>query len=1125
MKLDPAIAAVLVAACMSCSSVGAPPVSGEDGASDSFVITADEVEAEEGPRGRVAKLSGHVTIARRGATLSGLNGAYYEDEGRAVVFGDVAGVDGSRRVACDTLVYFRDEDVADLRGHASYSDSSGTTSAHRITLLRREGVAVCRGGVVASDADGTSDLLCERLAYDFDSGLGRASRGPRLVTYEDGRPTATLSADVIEFSASGQEVRAFGEVVIERDDISARSRTAALSEDGIIVLTGDPVVERGEDRLSGDRVIVSVRDGEVSRVISTGNALASYTVEGGEGENAAQEPARGTVSGDTLTMFMDGGEPVLTTVRGRAASVHEVGSAGERNSVTSRAIDIQFDSGRIERVTFRGNASGVYEFPPEEPRGEAPGLPAGGRAALPSGGPAGQQSDAVAGAAASDSLAMERVSYGSDEIRYYVARNRIMLSGRARVEYRTTELFADDIVFDPDAQTLEASGNPDLREKSDRLVGARLSYDLESSTGAIEGGVTTYEDGLYYGGRIVREADGTLAVRRGTYTTCSDPEPHYCLVSHRMKIYIDDKVVAKPVILYIGKIPVLALPFYVFPIKTGRHSGFLLPQVELGLTEGEGRFIRNFGYYWAPNDYFDASLWADYYEQTKWIGHVESRYKLRYVFSGSVKASFMQELLFNKRRWDLKFNHRHEFGRVWTAGTTGTFRSDATYASDSNQDIQESSNRSLHSQVWARGRWSSRTLGVTFDRREQIDEGSVSELLPKVELTASQQPAVDSKAELPSYLEWLKDVSYGWSARAVNDRDRNGGETVVHQGVGVKANLRGTGKLLGWLSLSPRLSLEQDWYDRDRDGRKLPGRFTYEAGVSARTTVYGTFFPELLGLQAVRHIIEPSASFTWTPEFPRYLRDDGSDRFYSFSGFGATPRARRSVSLSLVNKLQLKLGSGDDVTKLDNFLRVSTSTSYNFKETERPWSDLVTGVEVRPGSAMSLRWNARHSAYGGAIESSSLTATVDLRGEPPLVSADPWEDRVASTGSPAEQLREELAARTLDSLPGRRPWDASLTFRYSRGADPANASYWVDARVAMSPSAKWRVNYSLHYDIREGEVASQEYTIYRDLHCWEAHFTRRYYEGEWGYYFRINVKALPEIQAEAGRKHLDRPVR
>jgi hypothetical protein len=289
--------------------------------------------------------------------------------------------------------------------------------------------------------------------------------------------------------------------------------------------------------------------------------------------------------------------------------------------------------------------------------------------------------------------------------------------------------------------------------------------------------------------------------------------------------------------------------------------------------------------------------------------------------------------------------------------------------------------------------------------------------------------------------------------------------------------------------------------------------------------VYGTFFPRRLGVEAMRHIIEPSASFSWVPDFDQYFTESGGDRFFSFSGFGSTPRERSTVSLSLVNKLQVKLGEGENVRRIDNLLRVANSTSYDFRKTERPWSDLTSSVELRPGTPLSLRWNARHDSYDGSIRSSSITASVSLTGSPPDVSAQPWEDRIAETDSPADELRRELAAQAVGTLPGVRPWDASLTLRYSRGADPDNASYWADGSIAYSPSRKWRLNYSFHYDLEEQEVASQEYTIYRDMHCWEAQFTRRYYEGEWEYYFRISVKAIPEIQAESGRKFLQRSVR
>ena len=1122
MKLSPTVVSLLIAVATAAGPATPAPAAPDEPGPDQFMITAERVEAEEGPRGKVVRLAENVTITRLGTTLRGARGIYYEAEGRATIFGDVTGEDDGRTICCDTLDYFLDTDVVLLRGNASYSDTSGTTTADRIHMLREENVAVCRGNVRSQDSDATFELLAGLLVYDFDTGEGRASREPVLSIYDDeGARDAEVTADVIEFGTAPDAIRAFGGVTMEREDITARARISSLVKDGGIVLMGDPSVQQGEDALTGDLIRISTDDGEVSRVVSIGNARATYHIEADE---PGEESSRGVVGGDTLTMYMDEGQPVLTTVRGKAESEHYVGGLGERNFVTSDAIDVLFTEGRIKRVTCRGRASGTYSFLRE---GEAPSegvAPAEPLDGLMAETPADSLYAPMVEEPA-DSLALETIVYHSDEINYYVVRNRIALTGAARIDYQSTVLLADEIMFDPGEQVLEASGNPDLREGADRLVGAHLDYDLKGKIGSIDDGVTAFEDGLYYGDHIVREEDGTLRVHRGTYTTCSDPEPHFSLVSHRMKIYVNDKVIAKPVILYIGKIPVLALPFYVFPIRKERHSGFLLPQLELGITEGEGRFVRNFGYYWAPSDYWDASVWADYYEQTRWIGHVETRYKRRYALSGNVKASFMEELLYNKRRWDLKFSHRQELGRVWTAGASGDFRSDATYASDSNQNIQESVNRSLHSQLWVRGRWSSHSLGVTLDRREQLDTDTVSELLPKIDVTVTQQPLVGPDRELPVYASWLKKVTLGWSARAVNDRDRVGDQTVVHQGVGVNGSLRGTGKLLGWLNLSPRFSFRQDWYDRDKSGTRFPGRFTYGAGLSARTTIYGTFFPERLGLSALRHIVEPSASFSWTPEFTEYFDDSGLDRFYRFSGFGSTPRSKRSVSLSIVNKLQAKLGSGESERKIDNLVRLSTSTSYDLKKDDLPWSDLVTGLEVRPGPAVSMRWSARHDAYDGAMKNSSVTATVNLGGRPSEVSAEPWEDRVVQTDSPAEQLRRELAAQSTGSLPGEKAWDGSLTFRYSRGADPANASYWIDGGLAFSPSRHWRLNYSLHYDLDEREVASQEYTIYRDLHCWEAQFTRRYYNGEWQYYFRISVKALPEIKAETGQRFIQRAVR
>ncbi|MCD4689887.1 LPS assembly protein LptD [bacterium] len=563
-----------------------------------------------------------------------------------------------------------------------------------------------------------------------------------------------------------------------------------------------------------------------------------------------------------------------------------------------------------------------------------------------------------------------------------------------------------------------------------------------------------------------------------------------------------------------------------FPIRKDRHSGFLIPQVEVGFSGNRGRFVKNFGYYWAPSDYWDLTGWVDYYEQTKWIAHLEGRYKVRYSLSGSVKASFMEELLYSKRRWDLKVDHRQEFGRAWTAGIAADFRSDEAYASDSNQSIQESVNRSLHSQFWLRGRWSGFTVGVTLDRREQLDEGTITELLPKVEVSASQRPLVEEEDDATGLRSWLSNVSYSWNARAVNDRDRSSSEIDAHQGVGARGTVRLSEKLLGWLNLSPRVNLQQNWYDRDKDDREFVSRFTYDASVSTGTTVYGTFYPQLFGLEGARHIVEPQLSYNWTPKFGSYFDEDDADRFYSFAGFGSTPRERQAVSVSLVNKLQLKLRQDTSVVKKDDFLRFSMSASHDFTKDEERWSDVTSRLDLKPFGNSSVRINTRHDAYDWDLERTDLTLSLNLKGRPPLVSETSWEDRIVEgTDSPADQLRAELAEHSVADRVAGRPWSASGTFRYSRGSDPGNATYWLDGRLAFSLTKNWRANYSIHYDLSEQEIASQEYAIHRDMHCWEARFVGRYYNDEWQYYFRISVKALPEIQLESGVKSLNRTVR
>ncbi len=76
----------------------------------------------------------------------------------------------------------------------------------------------------------------------------------------------------------------------------------------------------------------------------------------------------------------------------------------------------------------------------------------------------------------------------------------------------------------------------------------------------------------------------------------------------------------------------------------------------------------------------------------------------------------------------------------------------------------------------------------------------------------------------------------------------------------------------------------------------------------------------------------------------------------------------------------------------------------------------------------------------------------------------------------------------------------------------------MNLSAAFSPTSKWRVNYSVYYDLRNRDVRSQSFTLRRDLHCWEMKLDRRISGGNSQYYFRINAKSLPDVQYERQKR-------
>jgi hypothetical protein len=99
------------------------------------------------------------------------------------------------------------------------------------------------------------------------------------------------------------------------------------------------------------------------------------------------------------------------------------------------------------------------------------------------------------------------------------------------------------------------------------------------------------------------------------------------------------------------------------------------------------------------------------------------------------------------------------------------------------------------------------------------------------------------------------------------------------------------------------------------------------------------------------------------------------------------------------------------------------------------------------------------------------------------------------------------------------PWSFSGSYSYSESQfGPSRSTLNMNSSISLTRA--WRIAYTTSYNIEGREFLGQNYTIHRDLHCWQMSFTRQKLGDEWEFYFRINVIAHPEIYTEQGQRGL-----
>ncbi len=1109
--------------------------------SDEDVYTAIKVTVVHGPttvigdsarvyrKRELIELMGNVKILDGKTRMWGDEASYDRKSRLAILRGNVRIEEGAARISGKEARFYRREDRSVIVGNPRMEDSTRTLTANQIEYDRGKDVVLATGNVVAVDRAESTTVRAGRIRYDRVRNYAWATQDPVLTIEESGGKSTRVRGVTMEFDNAKRAVFALGNVLVERDKLRATGDRGEFYEgENRALLVGKPRAWDDEGEVRGDTLDLRFAQHRVQSVQVRPNAVVRYEAKGERGRGERTE-----AYGDTVTLVNPGEETRRAVVVGHARSVYWPSSAdsaqGGRNLSSGDSIIVEFAGGRARRATVVGEAEGTYYM--------------------------------VAEGDTSRANQEERVRYRGRKIVYDVDGDEVDVVGVAEVTYKELRLNAEKVAFNTKTERMRAEGDPVLQDGKDRIVGQTMTYDLSIRRGTIFSGKTTYEKGYYYGEQIRKVSDDVLLVRNGSYTTCELDEPHYHFGSHNMKILLRDKVIVRPVVFYFKHIPLLALPFYVFPIRPGRHSGFQLPQVEFGSSSQGGKFIRNVGYYWAISDYLDATLWGDYYQDDRWIAHSQTRYQKRYLLSGEINSSFEHSLL-GSNRWDLLGRH------IQTLGTNLTLRGQANLTNSSQYRKDQSIGRSvlvrvqrnLSSNLSFDKRWSGASLNVGLTRNQDLDPDpgtlEIGQQLPAVKFSLFQRPLGHlARGKESARLPWLSSTVYSFTSTLSSERNSffqsRPETTVVLDSLGVPTDttvsladvetsrtaarhditLADVRTLMGFLRITPSMSYSEVFYSEDAAGNRNQRAGVWRGGVSANTSIFGTFRPSLGPLRAVRHVITPSVGFSYQPAYPglSYRDQNGvlRQRFTGVSGVSPLGASEaRTMNFSLQNDVHVKWGDPAQPKVLNSLIFLQTSGSYDFlasRTGQKPLSDLFSTLRLNAGRK-SIDMHFAHNPYDGKLLNFSASSGLYFQGvrrvpsQEGSVEGDPFAPAVAA---PTGWVPPGL-------VPSDLPWSLSISVGHTGsstrlpggGYSTWRSSTTGNGSFGINPTRNWRVDYAAQYDFNDRKLVSWNYSVKRDLHCWEAQFTRAISGGITEYYFKINVKNLPEVYYEQGSRGL-----
>ncbi|MFZ5774246.1 MAG: LPS-assembly protein LptD [Thermodesulfobacteriota bacterium] len=619
-----------------------------------------------------------------------------------------------------------------------------------------------------------------------------------------------------------------------------------------------------------------------------------------------------------------------------------------------------------------------------------------------------------------------------------LAEGNVILMRPKEQDPRAMVIRADWVRYDLERGTVRARGNVYVLSNRDQINAETADLDLAAKTGTF-GNATLFmaETNMYIRGEeVVKTGDFTYTLTNGHATACKTEAGQaapWSFETSSADVTVDGMAHLTNVRMQVKDVPVLYTPYLVFPAKTKRESGLLLPEWSHSSRDGFG-FVAPVFLNISPS--MDATLYPGYLAERGFPLGAQFRYMQGRNSYGTFMASFLRDdlneladlgdeykrdglLRRTDNRYWVRGKANHDFGdnlvgrldldlvsdqdylQEFRDGSMGYRASNNLFLHDFGRDLGEETLPERESALQLVKSWSNTVVGGELRTRQYMandllltgsDGDNILEpgeyaILPHATSSLQALPRIEflGRTPLPG-----TPLTAHWDSEYVNYWRSEG---LGAQRLDLHPRLTTALPRAGLIEGRATGGIRETAYQVEEHGGtvwnedRFQERLGYDFTANLATTLMRDFDFRLGDASWLDHTIRPNLIYeyvTRSDDFDvRRLALDAEDTYdmkhwvtwqlNNYFGLGGTGWSREAASFKVQQSYDLRDAAADNA---------------GLPEADRNWSDLRFDLEVRPQDRWRIRYQTNLSMYGQHVSRYALLNQYTMPGGGPTLSLD-----------------------------------------------------------------------------------------------------------------------------------------